>query len=190
VAVRTSLFAMEVLNTFRPKLRSTCCSFSQREKAAKMLPRHDPPYAFLRRVSVREPLRIVFFGLLLLLAGCRSGETGGLVRGKVTYKGKALGEGSVVFHSTAGGQVCGGAVKPDGTFQLASQSKSDLIPIGEYVGVVFADNTKIAAMKEDPSFPVQPSVPFKFSSVTTSPLKYQVVLGENDFDIDLDKFPK
>ena len=31
-------------------------------------------------------------------------------------------------------------------------------------------------------------VTFKFSSVTTSPLKYDVVLGENEIDIDLDKF--
>jgi hypothetical protein len=139
---------------------------------------------------VRELLRVVFCGLLLFIAGCRSGETGGIVRGKVAYKGKALDKGSVVFHSTAGGQICGGTVKPDGTFQLVSQSKSELIPVGEYVAVVFADNTEIAAMKEDPSFPVQPTVPFRFSSVTTSPLKYQVVLGENDFDINLDNFQK
>ena len=139
---------------------------------------------------MREPLRIVFFGLLLLIAGCRSGETGGIVRGKVTYKGKALDKGSVVFHSTAGGQICGSRVKPDGTFQLTSQTKSELIPAGEYVAVVFADNTEIAAMKEDPSFPVQPTVPFRFSSVTTSPLKYQVVLGENNFDVNLDNYQK
>ena len=139
---------------------------------------------------MRELPRIVFIVLLLLVTGCHRAEVGGVVRGKVTYKGKALDKGSVVFHSTAGGQICGSTVQPDGTFQLTSQTKSEIIPVGEYVAVVFADNTQIAAMKEDPSFPVQPTVPFKFSSVTTSPLKYQVVLGENNFDVDLDKFQK
>jgi hypothetical protein len=55
------------------------------------------------------------------------------------------------------------------------------------VAVILAGNSQIAAMKEDPLYPVQPAVPMKFSSVTTSPLKYDVVLGENEFEINLDK---
>ena len=124
-----------------------------------------------------------------LILGCSHEEPGGIVRGKVTYNGKALDKGTVVFQPTgSGGQLCTGTVQKDGTFQLINQSKTERIPLGEYIAVVFADNTEIAAMKEDPSYPVQPSVPFRFSSVTTSPMKYEVKLGENEIDMNLDNF--
>jgi hypothetical protein len=37
------------------------------------------------------------------------------------------------------------------------------------------------------SFAQEPPVPFKFGSVTTSPLKFDVFVGEYNIDLDLDK---
>jgi hypothetical protein len=126
--------------------------------------------------------------LLAVNAGC-SEEPAGIVSGTVTYKGELLDKGTIVFHPAAGGgQVSHGFVQKNGTFSLMNQVGNDRIPPGSYIAIIYADNSEIAAMKEDPSFPVQPTVPFKFSSVTTSPLKYEVVVGENEFDVNLDKF--
>jgi hypothetical protein len=62
-----------------------------------------------------------------------------------------------------------------------------MIPIGQYVATVLVDNATVAVMKEDPKLLEKPEIPLTFSSVTTSPLKYDVVLGENTFDINLDE---
>jgi len=122
-----------------------------------------------------------------VFAGCRGEEPGGIVRGKVTYKAKPLDQGTVFFYPNGSGQASYGNVQKDGTFQLLNTHKTERIEPGNYVAVILAGNNQIAAMKEDPLYPVQPVVPFKFSSVTTSPLKYEVKLGENEFDINLDQ---
>lgn len=127
------------------------------------------------------------FLVCVFTSGCAREESGGIVRGSVTYKNAKLDKGTVVFHPAGGGgQMSHGNIRADGTFKLENQLKGELIQPGQYIAVVFADNTSIAAMKEDPSFPVQPTVPFKFSSVSTSPLKCEVVVGENNFDLNLD----
>jgi len=124
----------------------------------------------------------------LLLCGCNREPPGGIVRGKVSYNGKVLDKGSIVFYPDGKAQVCHSIIQKDGTFKLENQTRTERIEPGPYTAVIIADNTEIAAMKEDPLYPVQPTVPFKFASVTASPLKYVVVLGENEFDVNLDKF--
>jgi hypothetical protein len=141
----------------------------------------------LNRVKTSCGWSIALLLAVVLSIGCSREEQGGIVTGKVSYKGKPLDVGTIVFHpATGGGQLCHSLIQKDGTFKLQNQVKSEMIPPGSYVAVVFADNTSIAAMKEDPLYPVQPTVPFKFSSPTTSPLKYDVVIGENNFDVNLD----
>lgn len=122
----------------------------------------------------------------VLFVGCGE-EPGALVHGKVTYKGKPFDKGTIMFYPNGKGQASYGRIQPDGTFQLMNPHKTDRIEPGKYVAVILAGNDEIAAMKEDPSYPVQPAVPFKFSSASSSPLKYEVKLGNNDFDINLDK---
>jgi hypothetical protein len=119
--------------------------------------------------------------------GCEREEPGAIVRGKVTYKNVVLDQGTVMFIAESGGQASYGNVQKDGTFQLLNQSRTERVDPGKYVAVIIAGTDNIAQMKEDPMWRVQPLVPPKFSSATTSPLKYEVVLGENEFDINLDK---
>lgn len=121
------------------------------------------------------------------VGGCHSEEPGAIVRGKVIYKKAPLDEGSVVFYPTDSGQVAYGNVQKDGTFQLLNAKKTERIEPGKYVAVIVAGTGRIAETKEDPSYSAQPAVPLRFSSATTSPLKYEVVLGENNFELDLDK---
>ncbi len=128
--------------------------------------------------------------LSILLPGCAPEELAGSVTGKITYKGKQLDKGAIAFYPNSSGQVCGSNIQPDGTFRLINQEKTDRIPIGNYTAVIIADNGNIAAMNEDPLMKIEPTVPFKFSSPGTSPLKYDVVVGENNFDINLDAITK
>ena len=134
------------------------------------------------------PFAAVVAVVALVCSGCHREPPGGVVYGKVSYQGKAVDKGSVVFYPIGNAQVCHSNLQKDGTFKLENQVRSERIEPGTYTAVIIADNSEIAAMKEDPLYPVQPTVPFKFSSVTTSPLKYDVALGENEIDIDLDKF--
>lgn len=130
-------------------------------------------------------------GLLgaVCMAGCASEEPGGIVFGTVTYKGKMLGKGTVAFHPAgSGGQLCHGLIQNDGTFKLQNQTQGERIPPGKYVATVMVDNASVAAMKEDPSMKLEQTVPIKFESVTATPLKYEVAVGENKFDINLDNY--
>lgn len=129
---------------------------------------------------------LLFFGCALA-CGCSREEPGAIVRGKVTYKAAPLDEGSVVFYPNGSGQVAYGNVQQDGTFQLLNAKKKDRIEPGKYVAVIIAGTGQIAETKEDAAYSAQPVVPVKFGSATTSPLKYDVVVGENTFDLDLDK---
>ena len=145
----------------------------------------------LRKVSQSPAalkLRLVFLFGCVLLCSCSHEEPGAIVRGKVTYKGAPLDEGSVVFYPNGSGRVADGNVQKDGTFQLLNSKKTERIEPGKYVAVIIAGTSRIAEVKADAPKPVQePAVPFKFSSVTTSPLKYDVIVGENYIDLDLDK---
>lgn len=140
-----------------------------------------------KRALVARTLRLTCLVGCALVSGCSSEEPGAIVRGKVIYKSAPLDQGTVFFFPNGSGQSSYGNVQKDGTFQLMNPHKTERIEPGKYVAVILAGNSQIAAMKEDPLYPVQPVVPMKFSSVTTSPLKYDVVLGENEFEIDLDK---
>jgi len=119
--------------------------------------------------------------------GCSHEEPGGIVRGKVIYKKVPFDQGSIVFYPAGSGKVAYGDVQKDGTFQLLNANKGERIEPGKYVAVVIAGTHQIAETRDDPTYSSQPVVPFKFSSVTNSPLKYEVVIGENDFELNLDK---
>lgn len=132
-----------------------------------------------------------FSGVLFvctLTSGCASEEPGATVRGTVTHKGSVLDQGTVMFYPSGSGQASYGRIQKDGSFTLINPRKTERIEPGSYVAVVLAGNDQIAAAKEDPTFPVQPVVPLRFSSVSASPLKYDVELGDNVVDVNLDKF--
>jgi hypothetical protein len=137
---------------------------------------------------LRICFRILLIAGCIFAVGCSRKVPGGIVRGTVTHKNKPLGQGTVVFYRDGGGQMPYGNVQKDGTFQLLNQSKTERIEPGKYSAVIIAGTNEIAQMKEDPSWPVQPLVPTKFANASTTPLKFDVVVGENSFDINLDKY--
>lgn len=78
---------------------------------------------------------------LLVLAGCGGGGLAGTVpiRGKVTYQGKPLAEGTVLYSPVdVNGRQARGELKPDGTFTLTTLVANDGALPGEYNVVVLA----------------------------------------------------
>src|SRR5262245_17576189 len=105
-------------------------------------------------------LGVVPLCLVVMLGGCRREPPGAIARGKASYKGKTLDKGSIVFYPASSRMLSHAKILADGRFKLENQVGNERIEPGKYTAVILADNTEIAAMKEDPLFPVQPTVPF------------------------------
>lgn len=148
------------------------------------------------------------------VAGCGSGSQyeHAKVHGKVTYKGKPVTLGSVLFvpvEPPKDGvmQPASGSIQPDGSYELKSEADAGAI-IGEHKVVVVsidgseeAKPTKAEASKAakaakvaDPNAPPAPKpaaakfkmlVPKVYSDPTTTPITRKVVPGDNQIDIDL-----
>lgn len=96
--------------------------------------------------------------ILALAAGCagRGGDRATAVSGKVSYRGKAVGTGTVVFvpdgnRGTSGPPLCA-AIQPDGSYQVSAGNAA--IPAGCY-------RVTIAAVAVPPAGPGQPfGVPY------------------------------
>jgi len=118
---------------------------------------------------------------IVFAAGCGEKEKSrdfGKVKGTVTFKGKPLDHGTVIFQHTEG-PVSDARINPDGTYELNAA-------VGE---------TKVAVDCREPDVqlggvrqeivPGKSIVPEKMSSIETSGLKYTIIPGEDTFDIKL-----
>ncbi|HVJ68966.1 MAG TPA: hypothetical protein VM510_13340 [Caulifigura sp.] len=122
--------------------------------------------------SSRLPILLAF----LLLTGCGgSGLKLYPVKGKVSYNGKPLTTGSVMFTPKAKGPAAYGAIGADGTYKLMT---------GEEEGAVAGPHTvMISAMKDNGvNSPMSYLIPAKYGS-ESSGLEADVKdQGENTFD--------
>lgn len=68
-------------------------------------------------------------GSLLVVSGCGGRES---VSGTVRREGEPLATGKVIFSPVSGGKLAFGAIQPDGTFQLTTESADDGAVAGQY----------------------------------------------------------
>jgi len=129
--------------------------------------------------------------LIALGAGCRP-ATMGSVEGRVTFKGKPLGTGLVVFVGTDGHATLPAAVQPDGSFRIPK------VPIG-VMRVSFDNppppNLPAAAVKgvsEDPEITVLReqakrfvATPARYKDPASSGLSFEIIAGVNTCDLEL-----
>ena len=138
----------------------------------------------------------------IALGGCDSGlkYEHAKVHGKVTYQGKPLTFGSVLFMPMEAPkegliQPASGSINPDGTYELKSQSDAGAI-LGEHrVLVIAVDGGKPAEVTEEAKGPspanasksgqYKSAIPKKYSDPGASPLIRKVVPGDNTIDIDI-----
>lgn len=114
-------------------------------------------------------------GILLMAAGC--GEREYKVTGMVTFDGKPIENGSIVFESAEGGAGLANAGISNGKYELQSK-------VGKKKVIISANRVRPGTEKD-----IQPSydayIPTKYN--TDSELTKEVMPTENRFDFDLKK---
>jgi hypothetical protein len=153
---------------------------------------------------------ILFLGIGGFTAFCGCSDSGikyehAKVHGKVSYQGKPLTFGTVLFMPVEPPkdgplQPASGPINPDGTYDLTSQSSPGAI-LGEHkVAVIAVDGGQlalapaaakdgipapVAATKGSKELQLKSTIPKKYSDPMSTPLKRKVVAGDNAIDIEL-----
>ena len=122
---------------------------------------------------------------ILVLSGC--GEPFYAVRGSVTFDdGAPLTQGTVVAESiTREGPeaiTARGEIRPDGSFDLATEAPGDGVPAGKY-RVLVAPIVDVNAPTPQATIPIDP----RFTEFNTSGLELEVQPGKNELPIRVSK---
>jgi hypothetical protein len=138
---------------------------------------------------------------LVMWAGCGSpGPQTAPVGGRVTYAGKPVTEGTILFWSTAGGTVASGPLGPDGSYRLITHPNAEGAVLGSHRVTIRA--VKLLNADAAPQSPdakeelgslardlnparLQWIVPQRYEDRKTSPLTAEVKRGQNTIDFNL-----
>jgi hypothetical protein len=128
-------------------------------------------------------LPAVCLAIAIVAAGCGNHRNLAFVSGKVTYHGKPLQFGSVMFQPESG-QPATAAIQPDGTFTMATRGEGDGASVGK-------NRVRVSCFEsQSPSYkpangPGELSlgkslIPQKYSSYETSGITVEVRSGTNE----------
>lgn len=138
--------------------------------------------SWFRRAGCRALVLVVGF-TAVGWAGCRSGPATGEVRGKVTFRGKPVTEGTVTLFDPKTGAVAEAQLGQDGSFAVPGK-----VVVGEYIVMItpaiYMDNSD----PKTPPSPMEkkaPNIPAKYRNQTLSPLRADVKEGPNNFEFDM-----
>jgi hypothetical protein len=131
------------------------------------------------RAGAAASIALVVALALLPCWGCGSNEGTYVaptvpVKGKVTYQGKSLIQGSVTFEPVDSGREAQGSIQPDGTFVLTTFKEGDGAVAGMH-RVAVTGTSKGA--KE--------AVPLKYQNPSSSKVEVEVSEGKSEYTIDL-----
>src|SRR5262245_20090346 len=112
----------------------------------------------------------VLTAAVLLLVGCSSSPKTAMVRGKVTYQGKAVPNGTILF-KPASGPSATGELEKDGSYTLTTFRKGDGAVPGKYTVVIVAMQDTREALPEARAALPPPIIPERYSSAATSELR-------------------
>jgi hypothetical protein len=118
--------------------------------------------------------------MILALGGCGGGghQVGNTVpvKGRITYKGKPLIQGTVTFEPEDTGREAEGRIGPDGSFALTTFKEGD----GAVIGVhrVRVSSGAVGPARTD-------ALPTKHKKSSDSMVTVEVVEGKTEYDIDL-----
>lgn len=109
------------------------------------------------------------------------------VKGVVTYEGKPLETGEVVFFPDSGEQIAHGKIQPDGSFQLTTYEEGDGAFPGTHKVTIISERDMEGVSAEDPEAALEPSfIPLKYNMQKTSGLTAVVKEGGNEINFDLE----
>jgi hypothetical protein len=129
-------------------------------------------------------------GLLCLTAGCGGdGLPVAPAQGTVTYNGKPLEFGSVLFEPVVKGPPARADIQPDGTFVLGTYSTSDGAVIGKHKVRITCFDTQRPGYQPpagEEGTAGKSLIPEKYTDAETSGFEYEVTAdGDNNFNIEL-----
>jgi hypothetical protein len=151
-------------------------------------------------MSVRTTMTLVAgLSVVLSLAGCSGGDPNqpklGKVYGTVSYKGKPVEGGHVVFTPSADkggatGQSATGEIASDGTYELTTFNTGDGAILGQHIATVTVTEKGYVMPQPKPDSTIDyklPKIasPKKYATADKSPLRYTVVEGKQKIDIEL-----
>jgi hypothetical protein len=123
--------------------------------------------------------------LLVCLTGCGGGGPKTVpVRGTVTYKGKPVPNGTVLFVPVAGPHATG-EIGPDGSYVLTTVRPGDGAVPGTYKVVIVALQDMTGRLPEERTPLPPPIVPNKYTSIATTDLTAEVKDQENTINFPL-----
>jgi hypothetical protein len=140
--------------------------------------------------------------VLLLLAGCGSGRPETVpISGKITYAGKPVTQGKIVFYPEHG-RPATGEIGPDGSYSLTTFDQGDGAVLGKHRVTIksthvtepahmpksFAEEVAQGQRKDAKAAPggqVQWLVPRKYADKETSPLTAEVKRGGGPINFDI-----
>jgi hypothetical protein len=124
---------------------------------------------------------------LAALPGCSSGPQLAAVSGQVTYGGKPVTEGAVLFQPV-NGPLAVGKLDATGHYRLITKAYGEGAIVGKGVFTIVAP-TDIATIGEGgpgiPPLRVFPNIPEKFRRPESSGLNREIKAGGNQFDFEL-----
>jgi hypothetical protein len=136
--------------------------------------------------SIHRTLVGVFLGLLVGLSGClRGNPKTAVVKGIVTYNGKPVPNGTVLFIPQTPGPTATGEINADGSYSLTTFAKGDGAVLGKHKVVIQAIQNMGSRLPEDRTPLPPPLVPDKYTSPATSDLEADVQAKENTLDFKL-----
>ncbi|MHC2068511.1 hypothetical protein ACYFX5_13685 [Bremerella sp. T1] len=144
----------------------------------------------------RSTYLLLLFGMLIFSVGCDSGPQLGQVTGKVTYQGKPLKKGTIIFEvpgsRSSFGEIEGGQIVNVSTFE-----SGDGVPIGEAnVAINSYDDSAPSAQPSSQGNASAPGgasqmvvgknlLPSRYANPATSNLTVTIAAGDNVIDFDL-----
>lgn len=148
-------------------------------------------------MSVRHLLSLVAgLGLVYHLSGCSADPNMpklGKVSGKVSYQGKPLDAGRVVFTPVAGkggesDQGASGEINSDGSYEMTTFNTGDGVVLGQHIVTVVVQKGEMP--KPDANGHInyvlpKNATPAKYATADKSPLRCTVVAEGMTFDIEL-----
>jgi hypothetical protein len=120
----------------------------------------------------------------LVVGGCDSGPATGEVSGKVTFRGKAVKEGSVTLLNPTEGGAYEAQIGAEGAYAVPNKVLAGeyLVEVKPLVHIVDTDPGKSPpAPMEKPA----PDIPKKYRMQGTTPLKASVKAGKNEINFEM-----
>lgn len=129
---------------------------------------------------------VVCLFLVALLSGCSGGGEfpTSPVKGKVTYKGKALPTGTVMFVPDSGPPAYGNIDK-EGNYTLGTYGEKDGAVMGKHKVSITALEEMGDVLPEARSGTPPSLIPDKYSNIDNSGLTFEVKSGDNEANFEL-----